>query len=417
MCLVRFRGSAGCDLERLEGQACEALCGVTVAAAVEAVVLVERRPEEARTGDPDRELVLGEEVVVVLPTDTLAPTEAPTETPVPTDLPTETPTDLPIAAPPILGGADKLAFVQNRDIWMINLDGTDLVRLTTDGSFKTNLQWTPDARFLFYLTGSCIRSVTAEGVADNIACFSFAEIVGGFAISPDGTQLAVSLDNQMYVLPLDRSLLAPGELNNRNDVIELAQTVCPSLAPYQRNFVRQMLWSKDGLRMALKIIAPGSGSLLGTNTDNITIVEIGDCSRAPDAKDNFPVPRFEIQDFDERPEFTDWSWDGNNLYTVTSHSPLRTNFGDLYLYNGLQFQGRKINPIEGNCCYREVRWSPDGQFILFVYQEFAANSQTQIYYVFFNDLLSGVTLTPLPLPEFTDTREFPQPALRPAVSP
>lgn len=355
-----------------------------------------------------------EEVAVIIPSETPAPTDSPTETPAP---PTETPTDLPVAAPPIIGGADKLAFVQGSDIWLINLDGTELQRLTFDGSQKANLQWTPDGQLLMYTTGTCLRSVTAEGVADNVACFQFIQTLDGFSVSPDGTQLAISLDNQLYLLPFDLTRLNPGSPLNRNDVISLATETCTSFAPYKRNFVRQVLWSDDGLRLALKIIAVGTGALQGINTDNVSIVEIGDCTKAPLVKDNFPVPRFVIEDFEDRPEFTDWSWDGTDLYTVTSHSTQRTGFGDLYLYNGFQFQGRKLNPIDENCCYREVRWSPDGQFVLFVYQEFASSGQTQIYYVFFNDLNTGVELIPLNLPEFTDPREFPQPALRPAVTP
>jgi dipeptidyl aminopeptidase/acylaminoacyl peptidase len=317
----------------------------------------------------------------------------------------------------VIGGADKLAFVQGNDIWLVNLDGTGLEQLTTDGSFKSNLQWTPDGQLLMYTTGTCIRAVTVEGIASNITCFQFIETLDGFAVSPDGTKLAMSLDNQLYIVPFDLAILNPGAALNRNNVIALAQETCATFAPYQRNFVRQMQWSDDGLRMALKIIGVGTGALQGINIDIISVIEIGNCTLPPVVKDNFPASRFIIQGFEERPEFTDWSWDGGDLYTVTSHSTQRTGFGDLYDYNGIRFQGKKINPIDGKCCYREVRWSPDGQFILFVYQEFAANSPTQIFYVFFNDLTSGVTLTPLNLPEFTDPREFPQPALRPAVNP
>ncbi|GAB4579225.1 MAG: hypothetical protein Fur0022_19630 [Anaerolineales bacterium] len=352
-----------------------------------------------------------EEVPAILPTDTPAPTHTATEAP------PETPTDIPVVGPQPIGGAIQLAFVQNNDIWLINLDGTGLTQLTTDRSIKSNLVWTPDGKLLLYTTGTCIRAVTPEGVADNIACFQFIETLGGIAVSPDGTQLAVSLDNQLYIVPFDREVLNPGGPINRNDVIALATETCSTFAPYERNFVRQMQWSDDGLRMALKIIAVGTGVLQGVNTDNITIIEIGDCTRPPNTVDNFPVPRFEIENFEDRPEFTDWSWDGGELFTVTSHSTQRTGFGDFYLYRSNRFQGEKLNPIDGKCCYREVRWSPDGQYVLFVYQEFASNSRTEIYYVFFNDLLSGVALTPLDLPEFTNTREYPQPALRPAGSP
>jgi len=355
-----------------------------------------------------------EQVIVVA--DTPVPTGTPTEQP-PT--PTDIPTEIPIAGPEIIGGADKLAYIINSDIWLANLDGTGSPeQLTTDGSTKSHLQWTPDGQLLLYITGSCIRSVTVDGKADNVVCFRFLiQGITGFAVSPDGAKLAMSLDNEMYVVPFDREALNPGSDLNRNHIIAMANNLCSFFAPYQRNKVREMLWSSDGQRMALKILGVGTGPLLGINIDNISVIDIGNCSFAPTVKDNFPDPRFIVEGFEDRPEFTDWSWDGGDLYTVTSHSTQRTGFGDVYLYNGLRFQGSKLNPIGGKCCYREVRWSPDGTHLLFVYQEFSNISQTQIYYVFFNDLTSGVQLKPLNLPPFTNPREFPQPALRPAITP
>ena len=58
-------------------------------------------------------------------------------------------TDTP-AAPllPVLGGADKIAFLKNNDIWIVNVDGTELTSLTNDGAKKFNLEWLDDNTIL-----------------------------------------------------------------------------------------------------------------------------------------------------------------------------------------------------------------------------------------------------------------------------
>ena len=62
-------------------------------------------------------------------------------------------------SPLVLGQADKLAFVKSSDIYASNLDGSDLVQLTTDGEKKSNLHWTPDGQSVIYTSGNCINLV------------------------------------------------------------------------------------------------------------------------------------------------------------------------------------------------------------------------------------------------------------------
>jgi hypothetical protein len=53
-------------------------------------------------------------------------------------------------APPVLGGADRLAFLDAGDIWISNLDGSDLLPVTQGESLQSGLQWDPDGRMIFY---------------------------------------------------------------------------------------------------------------------------------------------------------------------------------------------------------------------------------------------------------------------------
>ena len=79
--------------------------------------------------------------------------------------------------------------------------------------------------------------------------------------------------------------------------------------------------------------------------------------------------------------------------------------------NGLATK-KIINPIDGVCCYRDATWSPDGKYILFVFQRFDS-SEVSLYYIQFADIGTGKTFIPIELPErFFLPREKPQPALR-----
>jgi hypothetical protein len=76
-----------------------------------------------------------------------------------------------------------------------------------------------------------------------------------------------------------------------------------------------------------------------------------------------------------------------------------------------------INPVDNSCCYRDARWSPDGQYVLFLFQDIrqGSASRNQLYFVPFDDLLNGQPGTPISLPVeiFANLREQPDPSFRP----
>ena len=107
--------------------------------------------------------------------------DSPTEPPVspttgggllnPTPETTVKPTDTLVPTlPPVVarGGADKVAFLQDDNIWVMNLDGTELTQLTTDGAEKSNLQWLPDGRTILYIMGKSVKTVDAETTTEEI---------------------------------------------------------------------------------------------------------------------------------------------------------------------------------------------------------------------------------------------------------
>ena len=90
-------------------------------------------------------------------------------------------------------------------------------------------------------------------------------------------------------------------------------------------------------------------------------------------------------------------------------------FGNLYQYDSQSRNGEKINPIDGECCYRDARWSPDKSFIFFVFQRYGT-TEIEFYYVPYTNLDNGGTWDPIPNLDtlFSTSREKPQPVLRPA---
>jgi serine/threonine protein kinase len=354
-------------------------------------------------------------VVPVKPTQELKiPTPLPpTDTPLPTDTATPlpaTPTAAPPAGGPVIGGADKIAFIKDNELWVANLDGTELVQLTKDGGIKSGPQWSADGQSITFITGKCVQSVDiATRTVDLVACFNFIDALKAFVASPDGSQVAISLDNQMYLVPYDRALLS--QVKTRSDLTNMAP--CKDFAPYKRNFIVTVRWSRDGSLLAAELLA-NLGD--GRQGNIIQVFAVDQCIPNPVAKDNFPQPRFVVKGYAKHPFIQSYSWDGLSLFALTD--VLRNDgFGDLFIYNMELKKARlQVNPVDNHCCYRDPQWSPDGSYLLFAFQDIAqgSSSVTRLYYVLYGSLGADARLEPLPLPDITDPRAKPQAILRPA---
>jgi predicted Ser/Thr protein kinase len=346
-------------------------------------------------------------VVVVLPTDT--PTVEPTATM--TEIPaTATLTMTPAPALGVIGGADKIAFISENDIYMANVDGTDVVRLTTDGAEKTSLQWSQDGKIIRYISGKCVSTVDVETTAvDLLNCFNFAEAFKSFQVSFDETQVAMSMDNQLYIIPYDIEKIRA--VTRRSEIADMA--ACKEFAPYDEKIVNYARWSKDGKSLAMNVI----GFLESfQRADILQVMMVDICTEDPEITDIFPPPVFEMEGYEKDPIIQTFGYDGISLFILNT-SVRNGGFGDMYSYNTeLNKANLKINPIDGKCCYRDAEFSPDGQYLIFVFQDITAGpeSPTLIYLVPYGSIGTGTTYTPLPLPAFTDPRVKPMPIFRPA---
>ncbi len=358
------------------------------------------------------------------PTATTAPVVIPvaTDTPAVTDTPAPSPTAT-VASLPTLGGADKIAFLSNRDIWMMNVDGSDLTQLTKDTAEKHGLQWAPDGQSIFYISGKCIQNVTIQNPAvSTVTCFNAADYFDAFEISPDGSMVAISLNHYLYIVPFDLNAISAvtswGQLIDMKGVIF---TYNPKLGGQVA--LKGVRWSADGKMIAADVLTPSSGQFL----DVIVLYNISSCNTDSPCNstifpsDNFPASRFDMQGYGigsgKSSIIPSFSWDGTSLFLL--NSIIRNgNYGYLYSYNTSNKKGEKLDPIGTTCCYTDAIWSPDGAYFLFAYQNITlgSTSRNQLYFISYGSLGTGAKYTPIPLPDniFTNIGEHPDPILRSA---
>ena len=286
----------------------------------------------------------------------------------------------------------------------MNTDGSGLTQVRTENSTKSNLQWIPENR-LVYMSRNCVYLLDAESKqTEQLSCFPSNEMLEGFTISPDGKYVAISVQRTLNVFPFDIDVLKT--ITTRFNLVEDKNNCFYNQYPFLEVF-----WSKDQTQLVAHVIDTRLANsdqlfLLNIDIENCDNVELTRMDTVPGGRIDF--------DTDSTKRIGSYDWNGKNLFLL--NDAIRNDgFGNLYLYNSDTKEVAEINPIDGQCCYRDVRWSPDGNYILFAFQRFDRSS-IDLYYIPFADLQSGEVFTPIPLPSgfFGNAREKPRPVLRPA---
>ncbi len=343
-------------------------------------------------------------------TDTPAPTENPTEVLIAnmeatsTETP-PTPTDTAKPSVSAPGGADKMAFVANNEIWLMNMDGSGLKQLTTDGGTKSDLQWMPDGKTILFLSGKTIKfyNITTD-VVDTLTTFPSAATLDDFQVSHDGKRAMISVNNEIFVIPFDFEKMKG--ISKKSDLLASEPCIVPKGKTKSALQVKEMRWSVDDKLVAWLYKQQAS--------DQVSVFDINACDPEKIVLlDNFPGTRFTPVGFQSR-IIGDFDWDGFSLFTFNT-AKRNNGWGELYVYNWDTHKPTLLNPISNKCCYRDTRWSPDGKYLFFVFQDegLAAAAQTLFYYVPYGEIGTGAAISPIPLPEgfFKNPKEAPQPAL------
>ena len=346
--------------------------------------------------------------LVSTPTLTASPTKSSTSTPNPTDTlePTVTLVQPTATEIPIPGGADAFAFLSGNQIYVMNIGETAPIPVRTDNSGKSNLQWMPDGKSLIYTSGPCVYQLDIEtNETSKVVCFSLQatqDFFEGFRISPDGKFAAITVSRALYIVPFDGTVL-------KGTVTRLDLTSSGNFCKYSFFAVKDIRWSKDEEKIAALIVDTQAG---GTEQVYLLDIDIPKCKTvAAAAIDRFPFERFSFSG-SQIPSF---DWNGGKLFLVND-TERNNGFGNMYLYDSETQTGKKINPIDGVCCYRDARFSPDGTYILFAFQRYDS-TDIRLYYIPFADIDKGLKWDPLPGLSviFSTPREKPQPVLRPVV--
>jgi len=318
-----------------------------------------------------------------------------------------TPSEEVVVAPSLPGGADKIAFISNKEIWLMNVDGSEAVPVTNDRVEKSHLQWLADGQSLVYINDKCAyRFDTQTKQAEWITCFRDSKYFEGFRVSPDGKRVAISLNRELIIVPFDIPALNKAE--NRGDLLDMS-----GACYYNQAAVKELRWSHDGTKLAAIFLDPDARS-----SDAIRVMDVSHCPDSdPIRLDDFPAGRFTLIGYKNNITMPSFDWDGGNLFLLND-SMRKGGFGNLYLYNMQTHEGLLINPMQGTCCYRDARWSPDGKYVLFVYQDAEGGDQAknQLYYFPYDALGTGEFGEPIPLPLelAVDLQAIPLFELRPA---
>ncbi|MGE5641762.1 MAG: protein kinase domain-containing protein [Byssovorax cruenta] len=365
--------------------------------------------------------VLTATLTMLAPTDTAVPTIAATEVLAPLvqatateALPTETAT---VAAPqvPVLGGADKIAFVANNEIWLMNVDGGELKQLTNDSASKSDLQWLDHDTILF-ISGLTIKfyKVSIDSV-DTLTSFPSAASLDAFQVSHDDKQVIIAMSNEVFVVPFDFEQFKT--INTRGKVFGM-ENVCilPTAKTKAALQVQEARWSADD-KLVAWLYKGVDASNSSVQAEQVMVLDVTSCDPAKITRlDNFPGDRFVPIGYQNR-ELPDFDWDGSDLF-VFNTSRRNNGWGELYMYNMVTHKGNLVNPIEQRCCYRDARWSPDSTYLLFAFQDIGLGAQapTLLYYIPSGEIGTGAKFEPLPLAAdfFKSAKEAPQAALRPA---
>jgi len=347
------------------------------------------------------------------PTLTLAaPTAQSTETAVPTPTEAASPTPEITAVPVGIGGADKIAITANNDIYVMDIDGKNIRQLTNTNVPKYDLQWLPGGEHVLYAENNCVYEISvmaAQAKPEQVVCFINGKLEG-FRISPDGTHVAISIEHRLIVLPYDAEWLS-----SVTSAFEL-QSATDACLDYAEVSVKRAEWSADGKSLAV-LYQSVVGSRIG-DTIRIMGIDLVRCKDVdPLINDEIPGRQFTPEGYDRYPILPSYDWDGDArvLFNTFIRNVV---YGELYLYDTSTGSERKYNPINSVCCYQSAVFSPDGTYLLLVFQDErrGADSQAQLYYIPIDQIGSGTTFTAikLPLRFFPDAREDIEVALRPS---
>lgn len=246
-------------------------------------------------------------------------------------IPTETPTNTPEPSPTPFGGGSRIAFDSdrdgNREIYLMNSDGSGLLRLTANAAIDGDPEWSPDGQRIVFASDRDgnheVYVMNADG-SDQTRLTDNAATDWAPTWSPDGTRIAFASDRNgnfdIFVMDADGS-----------NVVQLTSSSAIETFPN---------WSPDGQRIVYEaVVLQGVRNIFTMNADGSDVQRLTQTN----AVDKNPA----------------WSPDGSRIVFVSN----RDNDNEIYIMNADGSGQTRLTTTQRADQYPS--WSPDGSKIIF----------------------------------------------------
>jgi hypothetical protein len=238
----------------------------------------------------------------------VTPTASPTAAPESTATTAVTPTaGTPVPEiPAVPGGADKIAFLAGNQLYLMDVDGNNLIQVRTDNSAKSQLHWLPDGR-LSYISRNCVYLMDVDTrQPDELMCFVASELLEDFQVSPDGRLVAISIQRTLNILPFDTEVLK--NIDSRFSLLALRDNCF-----YNQYAFREVLWSRNRTQVAAHVV---DTELVSSDQVFILNVDIPNCDTVgPVRVAKVPGTRITF-DGESSKRITSYDWDGDHSFLL-----------------------------------------------------------------------------------------------------
>jgi len=304
----------------------------------------------------------------------------------------------------VQGGADKVAFLNAGEIWISNLDGSDLRQVTQDGSAKSNVQWEPDGRLILYRWRNCIKSVDTQVKCGGSSSHPERNLPGWDPVAGRLYHLAGRQTNRHHhrtggfvYPPLQICFSSAGPFAGR----------AKNPGRLQRIRALPPECMVEISTVACEWAAPGasySDSEEEVLRDSLRVVDFSTCVEEPTVIQEIPAMQllFTLEGYFQQPEVASFAWEWEPVHRERLKH--RRWMGRIAGYDARLADNQVLEPM-GQPCSTATALEPDGEYLIFAYQP-ETGGDTQLVYASWAEISQGAVLTPLPLPVafFTDPR-------------
>jgi Tol biopolymer transport system component len=225
----------------------------------------------------------------------------------------------------------RIAFDNHEDVWVINADGTDLIRLTESPGFDFDPSWSPDGTRIAFRSE---RSGHEEIWVMNADGSDQRRLADGLspAWSPDGSKIAYSSPGTI-LCPPGRGLECTGLsiMNANGSGAHRVPNADGGEYP---------TWSPDGKRIAFNSNLTGDHVMYIVDADGSNLVDLSAVGEG-----------WQV----------DWSPDGRSIIFASGRDQTAPGYDDIY---AMRPDGSDIRRLTNQQAYTPA-WSPDGEHVAF----------------------------------------------------